>query len=550
MRESSHFLPGLAVVGALLAGGGPARAFVTPCHQGITTEALARSGWPLSATAPPLTGDDALLLNEVPISVASSAHNVWALSVLLGNLYVDLGSNTPDDVAALAQLAAAPDLQRTHCLRASGDDGDDGNANAVASCRSYILEQVGLALGDSDMPDLDATESVRLHLEFRGPADVLLQRYGFHMGSATHALEDGFSHAFRSADEHQVKTLLNWVDWVQGNYDEARDGFQHLYALDQCGPTQADGDTAYDRVRAAKQAAADLLAAVASDAGGRAGRMARASAVLDDWLGIQPGCTAANGWCDAPERLQVTAAGCAVGERGRPAGPAETALVCAMILAIVRRRPARRRQRDGSVMLVVLAIVSLPLRAAAAESKDDGGEDGRGEVKGGVIAKATPEEQRLLELRRFGVVVKGAIGIDNAAWAVGAGVRYDLTKSVTVGADAELNPWFSIDSGHQVLGATNAYAVGIYRLDVRDYLEARFTLGVGVSVLNFDTWAARAGSVGPYIAVSPLGIAIRAGSHVRFIVDPGEIAIPIPQTTGIPLIYRQHRFSFAVQTNF
>ncbi|MES1208876.1 MAG: hypothetical protein ABUS79_23300 [Pseudomonadota bacterium] len=114
----------------------------------------------------------------------------------------------------------------------------------------------------------------------------------------------------------------------------------------------------------------------------------------------------------------------------------------------------------------------------------------------------------------------------------------------------QLDPWFSIDSSHQVLGATNVYAVGVYRLDVRDYLEARFTLGVGISVRNFDTWAARAGSVGPYVAVSPLGIAIRAGSHVRFIVDPGEIAIPIPQTTGIPLIYRQHRFSFGVQTNF
>jgi hypothetical protein len=40
------------------------------------------------------------------------------------------------------------------------------------------------------------------------------------------------------------------------------------------------------------------------------------------------------------------------------------------------------------------------------------------------------------------------------------------------------------------------------------------------------------------------------GSHLRFIVDPAELAVPIPQTTGIPLIYRQHRFSVAVQANF
>jgi hypothetical protein len=545
MRTTSHFAPRLAAMAALLATPASARAFVTPCHQGITTDALARSGWPLSATSPPLEGDHALLLRELPISVAPSARDWWSLSVLVGNLYVDLGPNTPDDVAALAQLAAVPDLQRTHCLRASADDGDTGNAGAVASCRAYILEQVGLALGDGDVPDLNATESVRVHLEFRGPADVPFQRYGFHMGAATHALEDGFSHAFRSADEHQVKTLLNWVDWVGGSYDEARDGFQHLYALDQCGPTQPDSDTAYDRVAAAKQAAAELLAGVASDDGGRAGRMARATAVLDSWFGIQAGCTQANGWCDAPQRFLTSAAGCAVGA-GAPGGRAGLPLIAALLWAVARRRP--RAHRRG-VALAMLALLSLPARAARA-STDDGDQDGRGEVKGGVIAKATPEEQRLLELRRFGVVVKGAIGIDNAAWDVGAGLRYDITKSVTIGGDAELNPWFSVDSGHQVLGATNVYAVGIYRLDVRDYLEARFTLAVGISVLNFDTWAARSGSVGPYVAVSPLGIAIRAGSHVRFILDPGEIAIPIPQTTGIPLVYRQHRFSFGVQTNF
>lgn len=569
MHAASHFGRGLVAVNALvglLVLPAPARAFVTPCHQGITTDALARSGWPLSATSPPLEGDDALLLQELPISVAPSARNLWSLSALVGNLWIDLGPNAPEDVAALAQLAAVPDLQPTHCLRSAGDDGDSGIASSVASCRAYILQQVGLALGDGDVPDLNATESVRLHLEFRGPADVPLPRYAFHMGCATHALEDGFSHAFRSADEHQVKTLLNWVDWVDGNYDEARDGFQHLYALDQCGPTQADSDTAYDRVRAAKQAVSELLAAVALDDGGRAGRMARASAVLDDWFGIQSGCTKSNGWCDAPQRFLASAAGCAVAPGDPRGGPAGRTLVSTAMLAILttwalrrprsRPRPGRGRRR-AAVALAGLALVTLPSRAVAGETKehsdgDDRGDDGegRGEVKGGLIAKATPEEQRLLELRRLGVIVKGAIGIDNAAWDVGAGVRYDLSKSVTVGADDELNPWFSIDSGHQVLGATNVYAVGIYRLDVRDYLEARFTLAVGISVLNFDTWAARSGSVGPYIGVSPLGIAIRAGSHVRFILDPGEIAIPIPQTTGIPLVYRQHRFSFGVQTNF
>jgi len=92
--------------------------------------------------------------------------------------------------------------------------------------------------------------------------------------------------------------------------------------------------------------------------------------------------------------------------------------------------------------------------------------------------------------------------------------------------------------------------VGIYRWDVRDYLELRLTLAAGVSVLAFDTWAAQSGSVGPYFAVSPLGVGIRMTGRLRLLIDPGEFAVEIPQTTGIPLIYREHRFTVAVQANF
>lgn len=72
----------------------------------------------------------------------------------------------------------------------------------------------------------------------------------------------------------------------------------------------------------------------------------------------------------------------------------------------------------------------------------------------------------------------------------------------------------------------------------------------GVSLLNFDTWAAQSGSLGPYFAISPLGVGIRMGGHLRLLIDPAEIAFEIPQTAGIPFIYREHRFTVAVQANF
>jgi hypothetical protein len=216
-----------------------------------------------------------------------------------------------------------------------------------------------------------------------------------------------------------------------------------------------------------------------------------------------------------------------------------------------------------NTMIATLLAVGLTMVVAAGRaqanadekpsSSGDGSgssDGGRAEVKGGVIAKATTNEQQELAARRFGILAKGGIAIDKAGYDVGLGLRYDLGKRVTVGLDGEYNPWFSIETGKSVRGATNFYGVGIFRLDVRDYLEVRLTLSAGISILNFDTWAAKSGSVGPYFAVSPLGVAIRMGGHLRFIIDPAEIVIPIPQTTGIPLAYRQHRVSLALQANF
>ena len=99
-------------------------------------------------------------------------------------------------------------------------------------------------------------------------------------------------------------------------------------------------------------------------------------------------------------------------------------------------------------------------------------------------------------------------------------------------------------------GDANAAAVGVYRLDVRDYIELRATLAAGVSVLMFDTWAAKKGTMGPFFAISPLGVAIRMNSRLRLVIDPAELVFAVPQTAGIPLVYRQHRFAVAVQANF
>jgi len=548
----------LLAVGILLALARPATAFVTPCHQGITTDALDAGLWPLGAAAPPLSHDFVLLKNELSIDVAPRVDSYWSLGALLGNEYEDVGPYDAGDIIALAEYAARPELQRAHCLRGPADDGSAGDVSALAACKADILDQLSMALGDADTPDLAVTESVRLHLVFRGDADIPLTRFSFHLGRATHALQDSFSHTFRSPDEHQVRSVLNWVDWLKGSggYVVARDGFHHLYALDQC-----DGGTAggLERRAAAVEATSQLIAAIADDGGGRAGRLARAAAVVDSWFGVGAICTADNNWCDAPEQKLTSVAGCALAPGRSRDGVLMTLAVAALIARRRRRyrRPAARA-RTGPARTAAFLIGTLALTAGAtaraadkpAPGGDGQAEDSRAEVKGRVVAKAAPEEQRALVARRFGVLAGAGIAIDNAGYQLIVGLRYDLTRTITVGASVEYSPWISIDTRRTTRGTTNAYAVGIYRWDVRDYLELRLTLAAGVSVLAFDTWAAQSGSVGPYFAISPLGVGIRMSGRLRLLIDPGEFAVEIPQTTGIPFIYREHRFTVAVQANF
>ena len=523
--------------------GPPVSAFVTECHQDLSGEAFALAAWPLGAHDPPLSGDYRLLHNELAMDSVPGV-GFWTLSALVGNRYNDGGPFNPNDFVALAEYAARPDLQRLHCLRAPEHDGPAGDRSALEACKAYIVEQIGAALGDADLPDLGANETVRLHLVFRGDADIPLQRFGFHLGQAIHALQDSFTHAFRSPDKRQVRTVLNWVDWLGSGYRAERDGFQHVQALDECDASDEGGP---ERRLAAKQATSELLAAVANDEGGRTGRLARAGAVVDAWFGIGESCTAENRWCDAPEQHQVSVAGCGIaGTSSGAAGGGGLGLLIFLTLAgrSRSRRSSGGRPRGPVVWIVVLIV--LTAARAGAESPDGG----TGELKGEVVSKATPAEQRALVARRLGILVQGGVSIDHAAYNVGGGVRYDLGKVITIGIGADYSPWLSIETGRSTDGSAQFFGVGVFRLDVRDYLELRTTVSAGVSVLMFDTWAARRGSVGPYFAVSPLGVGIRMTGRWRLLIDPAEIVVPIPQIRGIPLIYRQHRFGVGLQASF
>src|SRR5204862_293746 len=129
-----------------------------------------------------------------------------------------------------------------------------------------------------------------------------------------HALQDSFSHTFRSSDGRAITVVLNWVDLVEDDLDEARDGPPHMARLDRCDDADA---LRTNRHRLAVDASAELLRAALAK-GDRTYKLSQVDRVLDAYLSYRSGCTAKNDWCNAPENaLRDEARGCGCRSPGR-----------------------------------------------------------------------------------------------------------------------------------------------------------------------------------------------------------------------------------------
>jgi hypothetical protein len=75
----------------------------------------------------------------------------------------------------------------------------------------------------------------------------------------------------------------------------------------------------------------------------------------------------------------------------------------------------------------------------------------------------------------------------------------------------------------------------------------RTTVSLGVSYLLSNLYGAPSGSLGPYIGVSPLGVEWNLSRAFFFVINPLNIAVPVPQIKGAPLAYPQYRFSLGLE---
>lgn len=577
----------------------PARAFTFDsrlsdgCHERITLRALERAGWPGGESPGPLTDVDRRALTELPFALPEESRDAWSLALVLGVRDPDLGGASPRDLPALNTIHNDHDAQDEHCLRAPEQDGPEGDASALEACRAFILAETDAALGEVDRLDLDETRPVTVTLAFSGELTLPVRRFAFHAGRALHALEDSYAHTFRGPEVGPVRHVLNFVDHARAHdYTERRDGHAHLAALDLC---EVDDDEALvrtgPRVEAAVRAAGDYLAALADPVGGRAGRRARVEALLTQVLAYEPGCTADNRWCEAPEARVDQGCGCSVasgvrdsrdtpGSHDRP-GVGWLVLLVGLVVLRSARAPSRRGTsgpgsgpRRGRVLLPLL-FAALIAPSMEARGQDHDTRDASTATTTGSAALTAPGDVTAMapgaghapptttssaglshtELEKPPSEGKGDVSLylaaggalDEAALAGSVGLRWQWSQDFTLGLDVELNPWISLDAGRVSPGTLNTYATLVYRWWSIGDVDLRLTAHAGLSVLLFDLVGADAGAVGPYLGLSLLGVSLRVTDHLVLVLDPADLALPIPNLSGVPFYRRQYRVTIGLQ---
>jgi len=255
------------------------------CHEDLTSEALRAVRVDLPTAAPlPVTANDQALVNDVQFTLASDMRDLGGVALMLGVRDNDLKGRSSSDLTELGEVHGNPDTQDEHCLRSRTQDEPGGSEAAVVACRAFIRGRIVEALAGLDaagMPDPAIRASLPAFLALRGKIDVSLPVYYLRIGQAIHALEDSFSHTYRTADGMRITVVMNWVDVAQGTFAESRDGPAHAAQMDVCNNPD---ELRTVKRRLATEAVVALLRATLDPQRTEAEKMAAVDGILDTYV--------------------------------------------------------------------------------------------------------------------------------------------------------------------------------------------------------------------------------------------------------------------------
>ncbi len=552
------------------------------CHEDITSDALRQVRSELS-TAPPLPAseNDQALIDDLQFTPPSDLSDLGGATLLLSVRDNDLKGRSSDDLAQLAAVHGNPDAQQEHCLRSLTQDEPSGSAQAVASCRAFILGKIQQAIAGLDaagMPDPTNLSTVTVYLSIRGQVEAPLPTYYVRMGQAIHAIEDSFTHTYRTPDETHITVVLNWIDQVGGGLVESRDGPAHAKELDRCDDPDALRTT---RRKLATLAAVGVMRATLDPKSTPAQKMTAVGAVLDTYLTYTPGCTFDNGWCNAPERAYADPAGCGchVGPIGGGVGAMLVAAGASLLVLARRGRRARSRAGRGVAagalgLVGILAPGVARAQATTSTTTLSPATPGSGATTEQVVKTPTttttivttptvppehaPPPPTVVPVPEpgppdpnamaWGGYLGGSASLDHPAVSGGGGLRLKASKSWTFGLDGEWNPWLAFNGSTFHAGAVNVYGRAIVRLPLAyENFNLRSSVSLGTSYLVSNLYGAPRGSYGIFAGVSFLGLEWKLSRALLLIVDPLSYVVPAPQLQGVPLLYGQYRFSIGFE---
>jgi hypothetical protein len=522
------------------------------CHEMITSQALRAVRLDFATAAPlPATSNEQALVDDLQFTPEGDMTDLGAATLLVGVRDNDLKGRGSSDLSQLAEVHGNPDAQEEHCLRGPNQKEPGGSKAAVAACRAFISGRVLEALDGLDAagrPDLTKRTTLTVHLGIRGEVDAPLPTYYVRIGQAMHAVQDSFSHTYRTADQLKITVVLDWLDAINGKIDESVDGPAHATLLDHCD----DADGLRKRKRElATEASAALLRATLDPKQTNDQKLTSVNAMLDKYLSYSPGCTFQNNWCNAPENQYKDSAscGCHVGKTDASLGAVVSGILLGLAAAARRARRRKATAITAGTLLTSILILLAPTSARAAdETAPSPAPTNEHAPPPPTVVPVTQPGPTDPTKTAWGAYAAFSGSIEKAALAGTVGGRLRLSKHWTFGIDGEWNPWLALNGTPIRRGVINVYGTAMLRFPLAyEKFNLRTSANLGTSYLLSNFYGAPPGSTGIYLGISPLGLEWKLSRIFYLIINPLNIALPVPQLKGVPLLYPQYRSTIGIE---
>ena len=541
-----------------------ASGFSQSCHErlGLAAMAVVLEDLPLDGLVVPSDGlwrDVAaelapLILDSAGLAAAmtfTDAQKFLLFSLVVGIRSPDTGGHSVANLDDLRreQIDPSPDGQHLHCLRAPAEDGFAGDTSVLRGSEALIRQELSDAATALANGHLHTTAP--LYLDFYGQVEVEVDQASYLIGRAMHTLQDCYAHTLRSADARTVYTVLNYIEAVEGNLDEARDGMAHSDALDDCerpevAPLVARAAEVSSALATATIALATSADSTRLDAGFGPCAAGESETATCEWMHYNPACqpdaqppdvaaccSTANAYCGSPfltvAREKLTqpyvkeVLSCAT-SAGGPQPPALSwpplAALAVLLGWLRRRRPGRRRRGTATTLALAIGLATSPTAAEEALTYRRDAFFAGVEGHGSLLSDA-PERSFI-----------------NATMGYGIRAGYRLGRLGLV-AEVERNYWLPTELSHALVPGALNIGVGAEWLAFDG--RVRLSATAGPAILWYDATFNSKGATGLFVDRRPAGLRWRPGRFVAVAFDPLSLAIVAPVLGSPGILQLEYR---------